>query len=350
VSATAETDKIAPAPDQPSRDAIERQVDATMHVSAGAGSGKTTALVARVLEYVRLGRPLDALVVITFSTAAASTLRTRIRQALLKAQREDPRLEYAAALDALQAAPISTLHAFARRVIAEFPVEANVPPGFDVSGPTNASIDFDTWWSSRLIALFDDPDLEWALERVDALEVRPHRYRDIACWLYENYDQVPPDIAAQIRTTAPPIDVSELLAAIDAYLHYCGAGNCSDPSDKLAEFGHAVFDYGAGLRATDDRHAPLELLDALLVLPKRASKGRQTSWRDVEEARRLSDAVIRAHGEGSSACIRSCTTHSNPSARGSLAPRSTSPRNGAGTASSCFTICSSSPATWCAIT
>ena len=73
------------------------------------------------------GVPIDEIAAITFTEKAAAELRHRLRAALDRGRRHDPPRR--PALDALDHAPIGTLHAFARRILFEFPVEAGLPPG-----------------------------------------------------------------------------------------------------------------------------------------------------------------------------------------------------------------------------
>ena len=53
-------------------------------VSAGAGSGKTTVLTQRLFEQAKQGK-LKRLLVLTFTNAAASEMREKIRKRLMKA-------------------------------------------------------------------------------------------------------------------------------------------------------------------------------------------------------------------------------------------------------------------------
>lgn len=55
----------------------------TLFIEAGAGSGKTTTIVERVVNLVaREGVPLANIAAITFTEAAATELRNRVRQTL----------------------------------------------------------------------------------------------------------------------------------------------------------------------------------------------------------------------------------------------------------------------------
>ena len=67
-----------------------------------------------------------------------------------------------AALDGLDHAPIGTLHAFARRLLFEFPVEAGLPPGFTVLDELESQLAFDERWEDLLDSVLDDAEREVA--------------------------------------------------------------------------------------------------------------------------------------------------------------------------------------------
>ena len=107
-------------------------------VEAGAGTGKTTVLVARIVELIRSGAAtVDQLVVITFTEKAASELGARVREELESAAAEthdaEARVRLTAGLHALYRARIETIHAFAMSLLRERPVESPVDPGFACS-------------------------------------------------------------------------------------------------------------------------------------------------------------------------------------------------------------------------
>src|SRR6059058_505302 len=85
--------------DQPARDEIATRLDATLFVEAGAGTGKTAALVERVVALVSSGVPMSAIAAITFTEKAAAELRDRVRRELVRRELTD-------ALDDLDAAAI----------------------------------------------------------------------------------------------------------------------------------------------------------------------------------------------------------------------------------------------------
>ena len=75
--------------DQHARDTITHALDRTLFVEAGAGTGKTSALVARVATLIRSGVEVRAIAAITFTEAAAAELRERVRDALESLARGD---------------------------------------------------------------------------------------------------------------------------------------------------------------------------------------------------------------------------------------------------------------------
>ena len=99
-----------------------------MFVEAGAGTGKTSALVGRILTLIEGGVDIEAIAAITFTEKAAAELRHRLRAELPTAEAAERR----ALRRRSTRPPIGTLHAFARRLLFEFPIEAGLPPGFEV--------------------------------------------------------------------------------------------------------------------------------------------------------------------------------------------------------------------------
>jgi ATP-dependent helicase/nuclease subunit A len=107
-------------------------------VSAGAGSGKTTALVelcARLLSGDATGAPCDPceIVAITFTEKAAAELEDRLRAALAeRAGRATPGSEEERAwrgrVHGIDRMALGTIHAFAGRLLREHALEAGVDP------------------------------------------------------------------------------------------------------------------------------------------------------------------------------------------------------------------------------
>ena len=151
--------KVPPAPDQADRDLVTGALSTTLFVEAGAGSGKTTALVQRVVNLIMSGVPVGRIAAITFTEKAAAELRHKIRRSLEAAVTAAADSAIAqAALDELDRAPIGTLHAFARRLLSEFPVEAQLPPQFAVLDEVQSATAFHERFTDFLETLLDDLD------------------------------------------------------------------------------------------------------------------------------------------------------------------------------------------------
>ncbi len=149
-------------PDQLDRQAIVTNLGTNLFVEAGAGSGKTSSLVGRIVALVASGVEIGMIAAITFTEKAAAELRHRLRSQLIAAQvnADDPvtveRMQIA--LDGLDHAPIGTLHAFARRILNDYPVHAGLPPGFRVLDELESHLAFEQRWSTLLDQILDDPE------------------------------------------------------------------------------------------------------------------------------------------------------------------------------------------------
>lgn len=128
------------------------RLEAPTAVSAGAGSGKTTALVelcVRLLEGSALGSPCEPreLAAITFTEKAAEELEERLRAAVAERAREareaDPGSEDARAwlerLHGLDAMAVGTIHGFCGRLLREHAPEAGLDPEVAVLDDDRAS-------------------------------------------------------------------------------------------------------------------------------------------------------------------------------------------------------------------
>ena len=111
--------------------------DASVALSAGAGCGKTMVLTERFLAALddADGRPLEALVALTFTEKAARELRQRIRarcRARLTAGDDRDPERWWAVLRGLDAAPIGTFHEFCARLLRRHALQAGVDPEFAI--------------------------------------------------------------------------------------------------------------------------------------------------------------------------------------------------------------------------
>ncbi len=150
--------------DQEARARIAGDLDTTLVVEAAAGTGKTTALVGRIVSVVAAGHrgaTLGRLISVTFTEKAAGEMKLRLRAALEDARaREQAGTEAHArllnALAELEVARIGTIHALCADLLREHPLEAGVDPLFAVSKEpeSRALLDtaFERWFPAALRA------------------------------------------------------------------------------------------------------------------------------------------------------------------------------------------------------
>lgn len=91
-------------------------------VAAGAGSGKTHTLVSRALYLVNTGKvkSMKEIAMITFTNETADNMREKLAERFLKLLQETGDLKYVQYLEDLQEMQISTIPAFAKRILTQF--------------------------------------------------------------------------------------------------------------------------------------------------------------------------------------------------------------------------------------
>lgn len=106
-------------------------------VSAGAGTGKTRTLTARILALLAEGVPLRSIVAVTFTIRAASEMRNRLRgevQCYLARVDLSPaeRAFWSPIAAQMDAARIGTIHSLCTEILRAHPAEALLDPNFGV--------------------------------------------------------------------------------------------------------------------------------------------------------------------------------------------------------------------------
>jgi ATP-dependent helicase/nuclease subunit A len=123
-------------------------------VMASAGTGKTWLLVTRLVRLLLAGAKSDAILAITFTRKAAAEMQSRLSERLLtlaslddeslaehlremgiepdEAVMERAQRLYEILLQSRQTVRTTTFHAFCQEILTRFPLEADVPPGFEL--------------------------------------------------------------------------------------------------------------------------------------------------------------------------------------------------------------------------
>lgn len=112
-------------------------------VAAAAGSGKTAVLVERIKKLIiQDGVPIDQMLIVTFTNAAAAEMKEKIRKAIDNAIEKDEANSklLREQLMLLPKANISTFHAFALDVIRSFFYLADIEPGFSICDDAERTI------------------------------------------------------------------------------------------------------------------------------------------------------------------------------------------------------------------
>ena len=305
---------LASTADQAGRNRIASDLATTLFVEAGAGSGKTTALVTRVVALVTSGTAeLANVAAITFTDKAAAELRDRVRRALETAADADPTgaagQRCRVAIDQLDGAAVGTLHSFAQRILIEHPIEARLPPLVEVLDEVSSGVEFERRWTTFRDALLADPSLERTILLLLACGVKAAAMRSLAEAFDDNWDLV----TERVPTDAPePPPVRRLLhVALADIDHVCvQRDRCRKPgTDTLAERLETIAAYAASLRALDDEVELLEALDADAPSFKVGRCGRAPDW-DVDlqgfrsQVRDAGAALTEMRGQVATACAR----------------------------------------------
>lgn len=294
----ATTDDLITA-DTRSRESIEQHLGRTLFVEAGAGTGKTTALVGRIVQLVltedhTTRRPLSQIAAITFTEAAAAELRERIRikfeeelHDAVAAGRAERVERCTQALADADIAAVSTLHAFAQRLLSEFPVEVGVPPRVEVIDEVRSQLAFDRRWGAFLDSLYDDPELEEFIVRASILGVKLNgpQLRNIAHQFDDNWDRL-------LDVEVPEVQASTIdFAAVREHIHLVRQlpEHCTDPDDKL--YNRICNQLETDFERFDRARTDYERLRVVVALPdglKVGNVGAKGKWGgDVASAREV---------------------------------------------------------------
>ncbi len=273
--------------DEPAREAIRSRLDATLFVEASAGTGKTSALVSRIIELVKAGTPMRRIAAITFTEAAAAELRDRVRESLERSARSGEVAREAVA--EVDEAAISTLHSYAQRLVSEHPFEAGLPPAIEVLDEISSQLDFDERWRHFMDGLFSDPAYEPVLLRAFALDFRIDSLREVGAIFLDQRDRLP--LAAADHPPLLPVDSSSVVTAVRAAAAMIG--HCTEEADLLVSHLNQFEGWAAQLAAADDE---LEALHLLQTLPRfKVKKGQARNWscpvEDVQEAAAAAEAA-----------------------------------------------------------
>ena len=300
--------------DARARRAAAEDLDRDLFLEAGAGTGKTTALVARIMALVRSGVALANVAAITFTEKAAAELRERLRRDLVRVSRQasgDEAEILRRALDDLDGAAVCTLHSFAQRILREHTTEAGLPPRLEMLDEIGADMEFAESWERFVEQVLTEPHMERALVLGDALGMRLANLRAVARSMADNWDLAAERIPSLERLPEVPLlEFADLLVPMREL-----AGErrwCLAPQDPDSE-PDALWAVLSDLGRLADRLEVAGELEALVLLEEvaagRVPRSRKDNWHfsfDKEAMRERLKEVRSQAGARLDAAGRAC--------------------------------------------
>lgn len=154
--------------DQADRNDAVAQPGTSMMLEAGAGTGKTTTMVNRLIEAVRQGQPIQNQVAISFTVKASWELLGRLRKELLTTK--DP-----GCVDAVQhisSMRAGTIDSVVKRLLEENPLESGVAAGLSILSENEFSDRFEVWFRPKFSAWLNDESLSESWRGLDDMGVK----------------------------------------------------------------------------------------------------------------------------------------------------------------------------------
>lgn len=223
-------------------------------VRAGAGAGKTTTMVERLVESVVSGEiELDHLVAISFTERSARDLGRKVR---LRLDARRPGLD-------VDRAFLGTIHAFCRSILASYPIEAGLPPAFTTTDDISSDIEAERRTRRVVRRLYDaalsDAGLAEALTVLVGVSGDPHgaltglvRLLDLQWHRLEGWAPRPARLEGHVAA------VASLRRAVAGVLATAPAGD--KLTDRVVEWSAALAGLSPDLAV---RRSQLEALQSL---------------------------------------------------------------------------------------
>lgn len=268
--ATRTTEEFIPK-DNAERNRILDALDDTLFVEASAGTGKTTSLVGRIKNLVvSRGVALNRIAAITFTEAAAAELRDRIREDLEKVGNS--------AAGEVEQAAIQTLHGFAVSLLRERPLEAGLPPSFDIMDDIQTDLAFEEAWAEWLDAALQDERLEAAFMMAFSMGMTIAHLHKVAEAFHANYELLYGAAFRKLESDAAEGSVVQtLLDKVDEMDKLC---RCSKLEYEDELYVHTRMKIAAICRLKDlkdDERSAYRMI--WRSMPFKQTRGRQADWK-----------------------------------------------------------------------
>ena len=280
------------------------ELDTSFLVEAGAGTGKTSVLLQRLLTVLRTGRSrLERIAAITFTEKAATELRIRLRTEIDAAlgtqlgQAEQDNLR--AARLQLERASILTVHAFCALLLRERPLEARVDPNFSIlDGVGRRVIQEQTWRDWLAQEMESRPDSLKTALRAGLSLAHVRALRDFVVEQRDCLALLPEPLASPL-----PQFRHAFRQAVERLSQFGSA--CSEPSDRafvqLMDLSQQLPDHDADPLWERLLYSPLDLSERL---------GNKTHWHpasSLDEVRSCFARLRAAHRQARAAWVHNHT-------------------------------------------
>lgn len=160
--------------DETSRKKIVNNTKTNYFVEAGAGSGKTTALVSRMVSMIENGIDISKISAITFTKAAANEFYSRFQNKLIEKSNDSANNDiYLKALQNIDLAFMGTIDAFCNMIMSEHPNECAIPSNSKLIDDEQANKIYSKEYTNILNGLYNDPLLENKADKFLKFESRP---------------------------------------------------------------------------------------------------------------------------------------------------------------------------------
>ena len=206
--------------DSSARSRIKEDLETNLLVEAGAGSGKTTELIERMVALVSEGEALvNEIAAVTFTRKAATELRDRFQGRLECLTRDEGsdskeivRERLVSALDDIDQVFIGTIHSFCARLLREHPLEVGLDPTFEQI-PADERVRFESdFWDRYLERLVREADP--ILNELSNVNLNPSHIRDLFREVVKHPDVVFPHDTVETISVAEMADLRHKLEDI----------------------------------------------------------------------------------------------------------------------------------------
>ncbi len=284
-----------PLADASARERIANDLETNLLVEAGAGSGKTTALVSRMAALVSSGTAdVAEIAAVTFTRKAAGELRERFQMRIeerIREERADPQDDglveerLRRALEDIDRSFVGTIHSFCARLLRERPLEVGLDPGFEEL-PVEERVGLrHRFWASYLERLTCDSDP--ILEELSMAGLRPAHLDGLFAQLVENPDV---EFPTDGREAPEPSELGPIREELEAIVDH---GWELMPEREPSRGWDSLQKKIRTLHFTRDVTGwkdPAELFEALSALCKRGPRGHsitQNRWKEGALAKAL---------------------------------------------------------------